>query len=156
MRLPMSLLAAFAAMLGKQWLNRYLRHTGRSMVDRCGDHQRKYGGLEKWPFHLFIESLPTILQVAFLLICGLSRNTSAVRVVISFVILGTLFYIGIVVVGTSSYERPFQTPASIALRAPTQQKTLEVVGNFVPARGRRVSPYRFDGHSKVFFLGISP
>jgi len=35
--LLMSLLAAFVAMLGKQWLNRYRRHTGRSIFERCGD-----------------------------------------------------------------------------------------------------------------------
>ena len=82
----MSLLAAFVAMLGKQWLNRYLRHTGGSMVERCGDRQRKFDGLEKWPFRLFIESLPIMLQIALLLLAsGLSRymwsvNTSVARV----------------------------------------------------------------------------
>jgi len=30
--LLMSLLAAFVAMLGKQWLNRYLRHAGGSVI----------------------------------------------------------------------------------------------------------------------------
>jgi len=117
----MSLLAAFVAMLGKQWLNRYLRHTGGSMVERCGDRQRKFEGLEKWPFRLFIESLPIMLQIALLLLaCGLSRymwsvNTSVAHVIISFTILGVIFYLGIVAAGTSSYECPFQTPASIAL-----------------------------------------
>jgi hypothetical protein len=71
--LLMSLLAAFVAMLGKQWLNRYLRHTGRSMIERCGDRQRKFDGLERWPFHLCMESLPIMLQIALLLpACGLS------------------------------------------------------------------------------------
>ena len=120
--LLMSLLAAFVAMLGKQWLNRYLRHTGGSVVERCGDRQRKFEGLKKWPFRFFIESLPIMLQIALLLLtCGLSRhmwsvNTSVARVVISFAVLGIVFYIGIVVAGTSSYQCPFQTPASIALR----------------------------------------
>ena len=118
----MSLLAAFVAMLGKQWLNRYLRHTGGSMVERCGDRQRKLDGLETWPFRTFIEGLPIILQIALLLLaCGLSRymwsvNTSVARVVISLTVLGFLFYIGIVVAGTWSYECPFQTPASMTLR----------------------------------------
>ena len=109
-------------MLGKQWLTRYLRHTGGSVVERCSDRQRKCDGLEKWPFHFFIGSLPVMLQIALLLLaCGLSRytwsvNTSVGRVVISFTVLGFLFYIGIVVAGTSSYECPFQTPASSALR----------------------------------------
>ena len=109
-------------MLGKQWLSRYLRHTGGSVVERCSDRQRKCDGLEKWPFHFFINSLPVMLQIALLLLaCGLSRymwsvNTSVGRVVISFTVLGFLFYVGIVVAGTSSYECPFQTPASTALR----------------------------------------
>ena len=64
-----------------------------------------------------------MLQIALLLLtCGLSRymwsvNTSVARVIISFTILGMLFYIGIVVAGTSSYVCPFQTPASMALRS---------------------------------------
>ena len=45
-----------------------------------------------------------------------SVNTSVARVVVSFTVLGTLFYVGIMVAGTSSYESTFQTPASIALR----------------------------------------
>jgi len=118
----MSLLAAFVAMLGKQWLNRYLRHTGGSMVERCGDRQRKFDGLEKWPFRLFVESLPIMLQIALLLLAsGLARymwsvNTSVAAVVVSFTALGLLFYIGIVAAGASSYECPFQTPASESLR----------------------------------------
>ena len=125
----MSLLAAFIAMLGKQWLNRYLRHTGGSMIERCGDRQRKFDGLEKWPFRLFIESLPIMLQIALLLlICGLSRymwsiNTSVARVVISFTVLGFVLYIGIVVAGTSSHECPFQTPMSMVLRHLRGSKT---------------------------------
>jgi len=76
-------------MLGKQRLNWYLRHTGGSMIERCGDRQRKFDGLEKWPFRLFVESLPIMLQIALLLLtCGLSRymwsvNTSVAGVVIS-------------------------------------------------------------------------
>ena len=103
-------------------MNRYLRHTGGSVIERCGDRQRKFDGLKKWPFHLFIESLPVMLQIALLLLAGgLSRymwsvNISVAGVVISSTVLGILFYIGTVVAGASSYECPFQTPASTALR----------------------------------------
>ena len=92
------------------------------MVERCGDRQRKFDGLERWPFRMFIESLPIMLQIALLLLaCGLSRymwsvDTSVARVVISFTVLGVLFYIGIVAAGAWSYECPFQTPASMVLR----------------------------------------
>ena len=109
-------------MLGKQWLNRYRRHTGGSTIERCGDRQRKFDGLEKWSFRFFIESLPFMLQIAlFLLACGLSGyiwsvNKSVARLVISLTVLGFIFYVGILIAGISSYECPFQTPASIALR----------------------------------------
>jgi len=92
------------------------------MAERCGDRQRKFDGLEKWPFRFFIESLPVMLQIALLLLaCGLSRyvwsvNTSVARVVISFTALGFFFYLGIVAASMSSYECPFQTPASEGLR----------------------------------------
>ena len=120
--LLISMLAAFVAMLGKQWLNRYLRNSGGSMIERCGDRQRKCNGLEKWPLHFFIESLPVMLQVALLLLaCGLCKhmmsvNTPVARTLISLTSLGAIFYIAIVITGTSSYACPFQTPVSIGLR----------------------------------------
>ena len=120
--LLISLLAAFVAMLGKQWLNRYLRHEGGSAIERCGDRQCKHDGLEKWPFHLFVESLPVMLQLSLLLLaCGLCRytwsiNTSVAYILITLTVLGMMFYLAIVVSGTSSYECPFQTPASTRLR----------------------------------------
>ena len=120
--LLISLLAAFVAMLGKQWLNRYRQHAGGSMIERCGDRQRKYDGIQKWPFRFFIESLPLMLQAALLLLaCGLCRymasiNTSVAYTLVALTALGVLFYIVIVIAGTSSYECPFQTPASSLLR----------------------------------------
>ena len=56
--LATSLFAAFLAMLGKQWVNRYLRNRGGSPADKSRDRQRKLDGFEKWHFHLIIESLP--------------------------------------------------------------------------------------------------
>ena len=117
-----SLFAAFIAVLGKQWLNRYLRNTGGSMVERCWDRQRKCEGLDEWPLHLFVESLPTMFQISLLiLVSGLCRhmwsiNTSVARILITLTTLGFLFYIAIVAAGTSSYQCPFQTPASVILR----------------------------------------
>ena len=122
--LMISLLAAFVAMLGKQWLNRYLRNSGGSMIERCGDRQRKFNGLKRWPLHFFVESLPVMLQAALLLLaCGLCRhmwsiNAPVACTLISFTGVGVVFYIGIVIAGMSSYACPFQTPASIALHDP--------------------------------------
>ena len=120
--LLISLLAAFVAMLGKQWLNRYSRHAGGSIIERSGDRQLKYDGLQKWKFRLVLEALPVMLQVAlFLLACGLclymaSINTPITVVLITLTALGGLFYLVIAVAGASSYGCPFQTPASTVLR----------------------------------------
>jgi len=121
--LLISLLAAFVAMLGKQWLNRYLRNSGGSMIERCGDRQRKCDGLEKWPLRPFVESLPVMLQVALLLLaCGLCRHMWSISTPVAYILatltgLGLVFYLAIVIAGMSSYVCPFQTPASIALRS---------------------------------------
>jgi len=117
-----SLLAAFFAMLGKQWLNRYLRNAGGSMIERCRDRQRKCDGLAKWSFHLFIGSPPAMLQLSLLLLaCGLCRrmwsiNIAIARVLIAPTAIGVLFYLTTAVAGMLSYACPFQTPASIALQ----------------------------------------
>jgi hypothetical protein len=89
--LLISLLAAFIAMLGKQWLNRYLRNAGGSMIERCGDRQRKCDGLKKWPFHLFVESLPVMLQVALLLLaCGLCRHMWTINPSVAYILIALL------------------------------------------------------------------
>lgn len=59
---------------GKTVANRYLGHAGGSMIERRGDRQRKFDGLQKWPFRLFVESLPVMLQIAVLSLArGLRR-----------------------------------------------------------------------------------
>ena len=130
-------------MLGKQWLNRYLRDTGGSIAERCGDRQRKRGGIEKWPFEMFIESLPVMLQIALLLLAvGLSRymwtiDTSVARTILGLTAFGMAFFIFIVVSGTSSYECPFQTPASLGLRALGVHRTFGRLASSLPSLGIR-------------------
>jgi hypothetical protein len=146
--LLISLLAAFIAMLGKQWLNRYLRNAGGSMIERCGDRQRKCNGLKKWPFHLFVESLPVMLQVALLLLaCGLCKNmasinTSVASVLISLTVLGVLFYLGIIIAGTSSYECPFQTPVSIGLRRLWKKVGPHITPSLLPIAATSAALYK--------------
>jgi hypothetical protein len=55
--LLISLLAA--SVPGKRWLNlsRYLRNPDELTIERCGDHQRKCDGLEKWLSHFSVGSL---------------------------------------------------------------------------------------------------
>ena len=94
------------------------------MIERCGDRQRKFDGLKKWPLHFFIESLPVMLQAALLLLAyGLCRHMWSINSWVAYTLvgltgLGATFFIGIVIAGTSSYACPFQTPASAALRGP--------------------------------------
>ena len=65
-----------------------------------------------------------MLQAAlFLLASGLCRhmwsiNASVAYTLIGFTGFGAMFYIAIVIAGTSSYACPFQTPASATLRRP--------------------------------------
>ena len=138
--LMISLLAAFVAMLGKQWLNRYLRNSGGSMIERCGDRQRKFNGLKKWPLNFFVESLPVMLQAALLLLaCGLCRhmwsiNAPVACTLISLTGLGVVFYIGIVIAGMSSYACPFQTPASTTLHGPWKKARRGVVSLIVHSK----------------------
>ena len=134
--LLISLLAAFVAMLGKQWLNRYLRNSGGSMIERCGDRQRKCDGIEKWPLHPFIESLPVMLQVSlFLLAWGLCQHMWTINTTVAYTLaaltgLGALLYLVIVISGLSSYACPFQTPVSTALRRPLK-KLLQITASIL-------------------------
>jgi hypothetical protein len=127
-------------MLGKQWLNRYLRDTGGSIVERCGDRQRKRNGIERWPFEMIVGSLPVMLQIALLLLgVGLSRymrvvNISVAHTILGLTAFGVAFFILIVVAGTSSYECPFQTPASLALRALGVHRTFGRLASFLGVR----------------------
>jgi hypothetical protein len=73
--LAASLLSAFLAMLGKQWLNRYQSTDMRgTAIERSQNRQRNLDGVVAWYFDYVLESLPLMLQVALLLLgCALSR-----------------------------------------------------------------------------------
>ena len=137
--LSASLLAAFFAMLGKQWLHRYTRHKGGSAAERCEDRQRKLdGGIERWPFRVAIEAPSVLLQIShLLLLLGLSRYLldvchAVLWVVIGFAACGALFYVGFFFVGSFSYEFPFQTPPSLILRNLVNWLTKKIAPNLSP------------------------
>ena len=118
-----TLLAAFLAMLGKQWLSRYKENETRgSTADRSRLRERKLAGIETWKFHFVMESLPLILQCALVLLgFALSRylwevNSLVSSVVIAFTSFGFVFYFFIVTVSVFSFNCPFQTPVSLFLR----------------------------------------
>ena len=121
--LATSLFAAFLAFLGKQWINRYLRHRGGSAADKSRDRQQKLDGLERWHFQLVIESLPVMLQLALLLLaCALSLylwpiNQTVAGVIIAVTLLGVGSYLFFTLAATLSYSCPYQTPSSVVFRA---------------------------------------
>ena len=120
--LATSLFVAFLAMLGKQWVNRYLRNRGGSAADKSRDRQRKLDGFDKWHFHLVIESLPVMLQFALLLLgCALSRYLWTISRIITGVILaitpfGVSSYVFFTLAATLYYNCPYQTPPSTLTR----------------------------------------
>ena len=122
--LAVSLLSAFLAMLGKQWLNRYVS-TGNmrgSAIERSQNRQRKLDGVVAWYFDHVMESLPLMLQAALLLLgCALSRYLWDISVIVASVVigvtsLGVVFYLSIILAGWVSESCPYQTPGSHILR----------------------------------------
>ena len=117
-----SLLSAFLAMLGKQWLNRYVSVDMRgSVTERSQNRQRKLDGIGSWYFDYVMESLPLMLQAALLLFgCALSRylweiDTTVALVVVGVTSFGVLFYLFIVVAGATFVSCPYQTPGAHTL-----------------------------------------
>ena len=121
--LAASLLSAFLAMLGKQWLNRYASTDMRgTAIERSQNRQRKLDGIVAWYFDHVMESLPLMLQIALLLLgCALSRylwgiSTTVASVVLGVTSFGIIFYLFIVVAGTVSESCPYQTPGARIFR----------------------------------------
>jgi hypothetical protein len=121
--LAASLLSAFLAMLGKQWLNRYASTEMRgSAIERSQYRQRKLDGIVTWYFDYVMEALPLMLQAALLLLgCALSRylwdiNITVASVVLAVTSVGMLFYIFVIVAGAASVICPYRTPGARFLR----------------------------------------
>lgn len=120
--LAASLLSAFVAMLGKQWLNRYSQVEHGSLIDRGRNRQRKMDGMATWHFSLVMETLPVMLQVSLLLLgCALTKYLFTIDHLIAWVIAGFtaagfLFFFLIVLAASISYNCPFQTPLSLFIR----------------------------------------
>ncbi|KAG1795252.1 hypothetical protein EV424DRAFT_625975 [Suillus variegatus] len=83
--LSMSLLAAFGAVLGKQWLGYYKsnRYGRGSEEERGKRRQEKFDGIVTWYFDAVVQCFPVILQISLLLfesllepICGTTSGAS--------------------------------------------------------------------------------
>ena len=121
--LAASLLSAFLAMLGKQWLNKYASTDMRgTAIERSQNRQRKLDGIVSWYFDHVMEALPLMLQIALLLLgCALSRYLWEINIVVASVVLsvtsfGVVFYAFVVVASTASESCPYQTPGAHILR----------------------------------------
>jgi len=82
-----------------------------------------------------------------LLACGLCRhmwsiNPLVARTLTSLTGLGVAFYIAIVIAGISSYGRPFQTPAFIALRGPWKKVRHGIASSIVHSKRVLSRTYR--------------
>ena len=117
--LASALLAAFFAMLGKQWLN---FHIEGSFIDRNRHRELRMRGMIIWRFKFVMECLPLIMQGSLLLLgYGLAQyfwdaSRTVSSVIIAFTAFGLTFYLFIVFAATFSKPCPFQTPVSVVLR----------------------------------------
>ena len=122
--LSTSLLAAFGAVLGKQWLGHYkTSRFGRgTLQERCQRRQKKLDGLEAWHFSTIIATLPIFLQLSLLFFgISLAANIWSQQHTVASVIMvttsfGLIFYFFTVVASLKSPECPFQTPVSTVLQ----------------------------------------
>ena len=121
--LAASLLSALLAMLGKQWLNRYISVDVRgSAIERSQHRQLKMNGIVTWYFEYVMGSLPVMLQFSLLLLgCALSQYLRTIDATVAAVVLGVTFFgalacVLIVIMGTFSKGCPYQTPSSHLIR----------------------------------------
>ena len=122
--LSLSLLAAFGAVLGKQWLAHYksTRFGHGSLEERGLQRQNKLHELERWGFDAVLQSFPVLLQLALLIFAiALSayvwtQQVATSRIMMSVTGTGIIFYLFIVYASLLSSDCPFQTPASAIIR----------------------------------------
>lgn len=117
--LASSVLAAFGAVLGKQWLNSYKAARRRgSLEERCIERQMKLDGLEYFHLRTILQAFLILLQISLLLFgLSLSANmwteqTTISSVIICFTTVGILLYGLTISVSVWRPESPFQTPGS--------------------------------------------
>ncbi|KIJ32540.1 hypothetical protein M422DRAFT_265711 [Sphaerobolus stellatus SS14] len=97
--LAASLLAAFGAVLGKQWLAHYKStRFGHGTLEKRGkQREEKYLGIKKWKLDAFLDSLPVLLQLSFLFF-GISLSAR----------IGVIFYILTLTVALLFPHTPFE------------------------------------------------
>jgi hypothetical protein len=113
--LAFSVLAAFGAVLGKQWLHSYMTNRGRGTLEERGiERQMKLDGAEYFRLQNILQAFLVLLQISLLLFgLSLSANMWVKQTTISSVIIcttgfGILFYAGTTLVSALHPDSPFQ------------------------------------------------
>jgi Family of unknown function (DUF6535) len=127
--LSTSLLAAFGAVLAKQWLGHYkTSRFGRGALhERCKQRHQKLDGLKNWHFSAIVSTLPIFLQLS-LLFFGIALSThlwiqehTISTVIIATTAVGIIFYSYTVLESLTSPDCPFQTPVSVMVTRLTRK-----------------------------------
>jgi hypothetical protein len=122
--LSFSVLAAFGAVMGKQWLNSFKASRGRGSLEERGfQRQKRLDGLEYWHLQTVLGAFLVLLQISLLLF-GLSlsanmwtQQRTISSVIISATALGILFYVGTILISVLHPDSPFQTAGSTLVGA---------------------------------------
>ena len=128
--LSITMLVAFIAVSGRQWIRRYIRgSTWGNIIDRGKERQVKLMGLHKWGLYLILESLPIMLQFSLLLfgaalaIYFWDLEVTIAQVVLVVTSVGVFLYASAAVIAVISCGYPFQTPLSVLLsKIPSRAK----------------------------------
>lgn len=138
--LAFSVLAAFGAVMGKQWLNAYKAARGQgSLEERCMQRQKNLDGLERFHLQTVLQTFLVLLQISLLLF-GLSicanvwiQQKTISSVIICTMAFGIFFYASTILLSRSYPDSPFQTPGSELVGA-IYKKSLAVCEHFLPYR----------------------
>jgi len=122
--LALSVLAAFGAVMGKQWLNSYKASRGRGSLEERGmQRQEKLDGLKRWHLQTILGAFLILLQISlFLFGMSLSAKMWSQQTTISGVIMSTTAF-GVLSYGATIFlsmlrpDSPFQTPGSALVKA---------------------------------------
>ena len=123
--LAFSLLAAFGAVLGKQWLGYYKTNCyGRGSLEaRCKQRHRKFQKLQNWRFENVLHLFPVLIEISLLLFslslgAAMWTQHQAISIlIIATAGLGVLCHIFTIMISAISSDFPFQTTVSLAIRA---------------------------------------
>ncbi|KAG8984439.1 hypothetical protein FRB93_006572 [Tulasnella sp. JGI-2019a] len=145
-----SLMAAFGAVLAKQWLLHYsqIGQVGE-LEKQCRKRQKKFAGAQRWHLRSVVEFLPAVLQFSLLaFFIGLidffwSINTTIAAVVISLFGVGLVAFFAFLVAGVIDRDCPFQTHATQLVQRTVRWTTdhyKKMVGEPLPKSQPKADP----------------